>query len=175
MTSGDAARRNATRPLRGGTEIGDYVTASVSAYEPPRSAVFEVKEAKLGDKVLPVETPRGPYEVALRIVADAIAVDSGTGKDDRWWGRRRLQDRAGRILGAASGCWGSASAYTPPRNAVYISCLEALCGARHPCCHRILRDLDLSRPRTLDGARLRARLTVRGILIEFPICRALQT
>ena len=103
MTSGDAARRNATRPLRSGTELGDYVTASVSAYEPPRSAVFEVKEAKLGDKVLPVETPRGPYEVALRIVADAIAVDSGTGKDDRWWGRRRLQDRAGRILGAASG------------------------------------------------------------------------
>ena len=66
IEGGNAARRNATRPLRSGTGIGDYVTASVSVYEPPRSAVFEVKEAKLDGKVLPVETPRGPYEVALR-------------------------------------------------------------------------------------------------------------
>ena len=35
-----SARGNATGPLRGGSESGDCVTASASAYEPPRSAVL---------------------------------------------------------------------------------------------------------------------------------------
>ena len=32
----------------------------------------------------------------------------------------------------------SVSAYAPPRNAVYISYLDAPCMVRHPDCHRIL-------------------------------------
>ena len=52
--------------------------------------------------------------------------------------------------------YATASTYERPRDAQYMSCLEALCRRMPSYYYWMPRDLGLCRPRTLDGTRLRA-------------------